>query len=649
MTTRLKKITLVDWKCYQDETIELDSTDSQNIAILFGENGYGKTSLMDAIQWCLYGKKAISTGELVEYFNRVEVEKGASDVDTDEPCELTVELTFERGGKTISVRRSARRIVRGGSVSARVDEPLYIIDGKAQLDPELRIEHLLPSSCSQFFFFDGVQIKRYATNVHDEDTREAIERVLGIPELRNLRDDAERARRKIDDKLASISSADTELVKTRHELDDLAENQQTLADQLKLAQDELTAGQRMLADLNAEAAQLDGLRGKFEELERRKRDVDRLRVEHDQSQSHIDTVIQQTPIALLLPLICDAVEGMQRESVTTARRAGSVAHLRSLLECEDCVCGRPLDGACKKHIESLIAEQEGGSGDSLDVIRQDNMRNDLVSLSRFTLPDVERLWLKRDAIADQLEEAELAMQRIKSETGDIEIDQERDVWKRIGEVQNDVNKKRLEIDRHRITKTDLDKVEDELRKRQSEIAGRNEQTANVAQQSRLAIGLHAAACDLVEWRLAERKESIEQLTTEVHQRVTNKKDEYKAVVINEDYSLGVLNARGETLRPQSLSAGEKEALAFAFITGLNLASETAAPFVMDTPFGHLDVTHQRNLVNALPELPSQVVLLATSRDLPKKLLGEIRGHVSNIYRISRRSAMEDGSVIREES
>jgi DNA sulfur modification protein DndD len=69
-----------------------------------------------------------------------------------------------------------------------------------------------------------------------------------------------------------------------------------------------------------------------------------------------------------------------------------------------------------------------------------------------------------------------------------------------------------------------------------------------------------------------------------------------------------------------LSAGEKEVLAFSFIAGLNQSTETNAPLVMDTPFGHLDVQHRDGLLHALPRLPCQVILLATDRDLPESEL-----------------------------
>jgi DNA sulfur modification protein DndD len=172
-----------------------------------------------------------------------------------------------------------------------------------------------------------------------------------------------------------------------------------------------------------------------------------------------------------------------------------------------------------------------------------------------------------------------------------------------------------------------------------------EETANLARQVTLADGLHQAAKELIEWRITERKKTIEEQTSKIHRSVTNKPEEYVGVEIREDYTLGIKNANGEILNPETLSAGEKEALAFAFIAGLNLESGTAAPLIMDTPFGHLDTDHQKNLINALPDIPSQVIVLATDRDFPDYLLQGVRPHIAGILKIRRLDATEDASTL----
>ena len=56
------KIHLKNFKCWNKKTVELDQN---GIQLLTGESGKGKSSIMDAIYFCLYGElqKIITHGE----------------------------------------------------------------------------------------------------------------------------------------------------------------------------------------------------------------------------------------------------------------------------------------------------------------------------------------------------------------------------------------------------------------------------------------------------------------------------------------------------------------------------------------------------------------------------------------------------------
>lgn len=69
---------------------------------------------------------------------------------------------------------------------------------------------------------------------------------------------------------------------------------------------------------------------------------------------------------------------------------------------------------------------------------------------------------------------------------------------------------------------------------------------------------------------------------------------------------------------------------------------------MDTPFGKLDGIHQENIVKSLPQIPSQVILLATDRDLPDHLLNQIKPNIAQIHTIKLLEGTKDGSFVEVE-
>lgn len=642
MALKLQSLRLKNWKCYQNEQIEFNLDTEQHIWIVFGQNGFGKTSILEAIQWCIYGSDAVEPSVLLNNFNRINAKKTPN-------LELAVQLKFELKRNVYDISRTARRVERGTTASAVSEEATVLKNGINQADVRERIEEILPRSCKDFFFFDGVEIKRYAQRLHTKETLEAIERILGIPELRNLRDDAKRARSTLEKRLEDATSTNESLNRVRMELADIEENLQTKKSQLQIAKEEHDAAIDIMNDAKTFARQIEELRSKLTELNKLDRESSRKKDDVEAAEIEVEATLRQAPIPLLVEFVREVAEQMQSTTITTARRSGSVTQLRELLESDTCVCGRCIDESARQHIlQELQSLENFGGSLTKDALLQDKLRNRLVALSHFRTPNFEQITLKRDRLREDLDEIQQAIYRLKKETQGVNEEEAQEIWQKVIKAGQDVTEKKDKSERLKNDLKTLEQLENERRREIENLAGRNKETANLALQVKLANGLYQAAEDLIEWRIAERKKTIEARTSEIHRRVTNKPDEYLGVEIQDDYTLGIKNAAGEILNPDTLSAGEKEALAFAFIAGLNLASGTAAPLIMDTPFGHLDTDHQKNLINALPEIPSQVIVLATDRDFPDRLLQAVRPYVAGIQKIKRLSVTEDASTVEVE-
>src|SRR6056297_775826 len=87
---KFDRVRLRNFKCYADADLELD----RGVTVIHGLNGSGKSSLLEACFFALYGSKALDTtlDEVVTI--------GADDAE--------VELWFTHGGETYHVERRVR-------------------------------------------------------------------------------------------------------------------------------------------------------------------------------------------------------------------------------------------------------------------------------------------------------------------------------------------------------------------------------------------------------------------------------------------------------------------------------------------------------------------------------------------------------------
>ena len=63
----IQEVELNNFRIYQGRnTIDLSTENDKNIIIVSGKNGYGKTTFLMALAWCLYGRQMEKVDELYQ-------------------------------------------------------------------------------------------------------------------------------------------------------------------------------------------------------------------------------------------------------------------------------------------------------------------------------------------------------------------------------------------------------------------------------------------------------------------------------------------------------------------------------------------------------------------------------------------------------
>lgn len=197
----LARIELLNFKSYPSQVFTFPRpSGGKNLALVGGVNGYGKTTLLEALYVGLYGEEAFnhraldsagltvkSYGHFLEKaFHGLAPEKGADRMET--------RIEFEREDT------SALRVTRKWffSRSGKYNDQRLIVETRAKtgqwmtrsegLLPELLESHATPPWLAPFFFFDGEKIAGLADADRTGWIRKGLENLLGVRLVLELRE-----------------------------------------------------------------------------------------------------------------------------------------------------------------------------------------------------------------------------------------------------------------------------------------------------------------------------------------------------------------------------------------------------------------------------------------------------------------------------
>lgn len=647
MTFQFRKLTLKNWLVYGDQETVIDFTQfnsGRNLVVFHGQNGFGKTSLLRAL-WFLFSDD-YKGDALVEMWNEKERASGEG--------ELEVALEFLYHDAVWVLSKGAYFGSRGSRIAVSPFTKLWI-DGREIRDQiDDYISRVIPKECLQFVFFDGAEITRYAQTQYEDGVKEAIELMLGIPAVRNLRHDLGRIISELQEEQQEILLAEqqnNELAAEVERLEEMEASYLARLTDLTKKRDSIQAAQEKL---DKEAAQLEAIQAEQEALrekQSRRANLEERRAELD---AQIDDLIQSAPVRMLMrPLEHVVEEGIaQQESSSRLEKYRLRKKLiEELLEEADCICGRPIDEHIDTHFGDEIQRLDSiidGQNASRNSINQ----RDLISLRSIVDQlasnpvDGQELYDRRAQYVQQIEEIDTDIERLRDRLGDNESIQVQELLE-----QQRVTAEQLQSTKHDIgvVEKNLEDTQKKLKEKRREVdqaTGTTDRGEGIARTLEVTRGLLAASEQFVERLVDRKRRAIEDITSDIFTNITNKPQEYAGVRVRDDYTLEVYRHDSSTVDNSQLSAGEREVLAYSFITALNLSSPTPAPFVMDTPFGHLDSVHRDGLLKSLPMLQVQVFLLATDRDLPPAERGTIIPYIADEFEI-KRDQFKKVSYIRE--
>jgi|LSQX01.1.fsa_nt_gb DNA sulfur modification protein DndD len=638
---------------YGKHSIDLmpDTAGTQPLILVGGDNGRGKTSIHEAINYALYADDQLPGLQtrpsylraVSDRLNRDALDEGINDfwVAVDLVIETamgTREVRLERAWDVdVKTRRATDfevRIFEDGREMDYVDEYSYT---------EF-IRRLCPSEIAPFFFFDGERIQELADDIgHDHSMVESIESILHIRVYKQLRndlgkyvvDDLERQEIKpnaADDFYDLLKDADrieqeverkrNRLADVEREIEDLQRRSQQVKNELQRVAGSAHAPDRQ--SLIVRNAQIDA---ELEAVEER-----------------IRGGFSDLPIALCGRLVDEMIERVEAE----AREIASPERLEELRKQLEELKRRVFEHAtadpvAPPEVHEIVADLmrrfDQSTREVFDIeddapeLLHDlgvQTRRQIISRASEATQRVSHLRGaidKRETLENEKRDIDSKLMSISADPHvDQLIDDKEEIDGRLGELQEE--ERNLTADFRELSdkqKTRRRQIEDRRAQRKATTLARKQ--VQLAQQVRRTL-------DQFIQELGERKLSLLQSKLcEMYAQLRRPENPVTAIDIDPaTWEVILRDAQGRELEKRVFSAGMKEMYALSLLWALGQTSGHKLPVVIDTPLGRLDSINRRALCeNYFPNAGHQVVLLSTDEEIDRRWFEKLEPFVAKQY------------------
>jgi DNA sulfur modification protein DndD len=633
----LERLVLENFRQFRGrQEIVFSDNRARNVTLVHAENGFGKTTLLNAFRWVLHGEDGLTSD--FEKPKQIITEAVALAGGDPNDVAATVELTFKHDIERITITRKLSLAQQRADARKSLVTVEVMRDGQTFRDnsPAQKIRTIVPEGIAEFLFFNGENIDHLAMEESSAKVAEAIRVMLGLELIQTTINDLNHAnvRGKFVKELRDNTSEEKqtlldEEISAQHELAKKGDRRTQIVKEIDLCEEEVLMINHKL-EANREAAELQLRRGRLEVLERE------LQAKVTDTTRRLSRLIAEDGYTLF----AQNLVARGREIVATLRAEGKIparvinTFLQDLLDSGNCICTRCLtpgspERAAVENLLTFAADQEFNNA----VGSLDHALGLIEGVSGKTRENLRLLNADRLQVTGEI-------RRIGEELAEIHQKLGSKADNQVQELEDARRSHQLKRDSLQTELGRLAANEDDLKTRLVEI---NQQVGAIVESesaAELAQRRKDAVDDCIKTLESILAAEVAQLRPELNEEINR---HFREVIdrdywaeLTEDFTVRVRRAIGSATRDAAnpvdvvidvaKNQAMRQSLSLAFIGSLvALAGRRADiptivkglagavyPVVMDSPFGSLDNFHREGVAKMLPKLAHQVVAFVSS-------------------------------------
>lgn len=656
-TLYIDKLVLYNYGKYVGKnTLELSPTVDKPITIIHGNNKHGKTTILNAIIWALYGRQkggnmntdeGIMNKHIIEKLQEGQIGEAYVELwlyDNDGPQYhikriLVATKTTELQKREMSIKNEARAN-QGVSFELKL-LAYYRPRGKNQLElvenessAQDMISRIFPEKLSSYILFDAELLDEFLTQVDKDLVKKGIEEISGLPLIDQVANNLDVVQKKIRKKLKKDMRLE--------ELEDEREYLEKMESEMRLKEkkcawkiDEIDRQDEMCHEFLEKYTETR-INDKQEQLKRIGLEKKILDEQMKNLREELKDFILSNYYKLNLRSEFDNVLQKFQEWERKGRIPPPInsAALDKMINSppSECVCGRIIEEgspemekiklARKKIIDSVIIQEINRGRDRLSIMLENSTNEKIRMLYESFVNKLvtceEQYRVKKTEEKSVLEYLEMyPVDDIKEKTEILK--KNNDDRTKIGMDYNAVRAKIREVE-GKLTA---------IRKQIKLAAMGKENNENIIKQTDLCVLAISTFHTLKEELLEDFKRKTAETTSKYFLEITSD-DDFGAVEISDGFKLKVVDKNGLS---KKLSAGQSHCLGLSYISAIRKITRQNYFIVIDSPLHNISQKERLELIYYLPRyLKTQLTLLVTDTEYTAKTQKNIEGPQSKSVR-----------------
>lgn len=656
----IRSITLNNYRLYEgDNTIFFNNHIDKNICLISGENGFGKTTFLHSLIWCLYGKLITE----VEAGVRKDISNNGYNTFLKDNLNNNARTCFEniseddkeyikRYGYTPenehlknkttyfvaidfadvvipSLPCTSLKVIRSYDIVTEKESVDILIDGvKNELTAEIGSEvfindFILNKDIARFFFFDSEQIVSLAeTNTSVERKRlcSAYNEVLGVRKYEDLKRNLENVRLRFRKK-----SSDAE---SRERLLALLEQKRNIENEIENVKQRTSDYEKELASLRVEDEYLqlqlmrEGNNATTHEIQRIESIILSAKQKDEEYKRQLKTFIDYAPFAIsgkLFKITRDQLEHdfkLNDEKNQQLSKNLVVTDITSdlLLMISKIALPQETSFALQQEIQTILDKYKGDVSDeeSLLSLSEQDYEEFIAVYNNITTTYKSEF----EHLADDYRKNKQILERNSRRLANINSKESDELIKKIRSKKNDIEKLISEKDKEiRCSHESLGTLSQELAtvsRQVSELSKRVSLDDSDAKKDKVAEQLIIELSSFLISLKQEKKFSLERRIREVLNNLMHKEDfigRVEVIINGDDMDIELYTVDEKLINKDSLSKGEQQLYATSILKALVDESGIQFPVFIDSPLQKFDKSHATKIITEFyPQISKQVVL-----------------------------------------